>query len=229
MHGGVLGAGVDVTAPFAPASVPIYQTATFSSSSSISSPRFDYTRSANPTRHALQQQLAAIEGAAHAFAFTTGMAALSTVTSLLAHGQGVLASDDSYGGTVRLLSRVLDHQAHPVHFCDHTDLRVVEAALTRHPNIRLILVRGTAATPCPSPVLRVILLTLSPSLLCGVQTESPTNPLLRVVDIRGLAQLSHSRGCLLCVDNTMMTPYRQKVHAAHARHISSNHTAPLQS
>ena len=145
VHGSV-GAMLDVGAPYSPASMPIYQTATFSSPSSLSSPRFDYTRSGNPTRYALQQQLASIEGAAHAFAFSTGMAALSVVTRLLSHGQGVLGSDDSYGGTVRLLARVLDHTSHPTTFCDHSDLTCVEDALTRHPHIRLIMARTQRST-----------------------------------------------------------------------------------
>ena len=131
----------ELSGPYSPTSVPIYQTATFSSPSSLSTGLFDYTRSNNPTRSALQLQLAAVEQAAHAFVFTTGMAALSLVTQLLSSGQAVLCGDDTYGGTVRLLCRVLDPASHPVHFCDLTDLLAVERRLRQSPNIRLVLVR----------------------------------------------------------------------------------------
>ena len=137
VHGGI---SSDLYGPYTPSSVPLYQTATFASPSSTSTGLYDYTRSGNPTRQALQQQLAHCEGSQHAFVFTSGMAALTIVTQLLGSGEGVLGSDDMYGGTVRLLTRVLDHKDHPVHFCDHSDLREVERQLRQHPHIKLIMV-----------------------------------------------------------------------------------------
>ena len=140
VHGGI---SADLYGPYSPSSVPLYQTATFASPTSTSTGLYDYTRSGNPTRQALQQQLAHVEGSRHAYVFTSGMAALSIVTQLLKSGEGVLGSDDMYGGTVRLLTRVLDHNDHPVHFCDHTDLQQVEKKLQQHAHIKLVMVSHT--------------------------------------------------------------------------------------
>ena len=137
VHGSV---SEELYGAFRPTSVPLYQTATFASPTATSTSRFDYTRSGNPTRAALQQQLAAVEGAQHAYAFTSGMAALSTVVALLKAGEAVLASDDMYGGTVRLLSRVVDPESHPVAFCDHSDLAAVERVLRSQPRTRVVMV-----------------------------------------------------------------------------------------
>ena len=142
VHGGI---SSDLYGPYSPSSVPLYQTATFTSPTSTSTGLYDYTRSGNPTRQALQQQLAHVEGSQHAYVFTSGMAALTIVTQLLRSGEAVLGSDDMYGGTVRLLTRVLDHKDHPVHFCDHTDLEQVERQLQQHPHIKLIMVSEPAA------------------------------------------------------------------------------------
>ena len=150
VHGGI---SPDLYGPYSPSSVPLYQTATFSSPTSTSTGLFDYTRSGNPTRQALQQQLAHVEGSQHAYVFTSGMAALSIVTQLLKSGEGVLGSDDMYGGTVRLLTRVLDHNDHPVHFCDHSDLQQVESALQRHPHIKLIMVSHRTPQPATAKTL----------------------------------------------------------------------------
>lgn len=166
--------------PFAPIAAPLYQSATFAAPSAISAGVYDYTRSGNPTRAALQQQLAALERADHAFVFTSGMAALTVVTQLLAPNDAILCSDDAYGGTVRLLSRVTDTQRNPCHYTDLTDLSAVEHALAHHGGrVKLIL------------------------------AESPTNPLMKVVDIRALASLAHVYGAWLSVDNTMMSPLLQ--------------------
>ena len=155
-------AAVELAGPFSPTSMPIYQTATFASPNSLSTGLFDYSRSGNPTRQSLERQLAAVEGSAFAFAFTTGMAALSVVTQLLRAGEGVLGSDDMYGGTVRLLSKVLP-TSHSVQFTDLTDLQAVERKLrlshqspdpaqsNRPPSpIRLILVRQPRHSPHPN-------------------------------------------------------------------------------
>jgi cysteine-S-conjugate beta-lyase len=117
--------------PLRPTSTPIYQTATFRQATATGTGAYDYTRSGNPTRDVLESQLARLERGAAALAFTSGMAAVTSVTSLLSAGQEVLAGDDLYGGTYRFLSRVLPAHGIGVRFVDTTDLAAVERALAR--------------------------------------------------------------------------------------------------
>jgi len=163
---------------FDPASTPIYQTATFGQPDAFTFGEYDYTRTANPTRTVLQDQLARLQGARHALAFTSGMAATTAVTRLLAAGEEIIAGCDLYGGTHRLFSQVLSGQGVSVRFVDTTRPEVVAAEL--RPTTRL----------------------------CWVET--PSNPLQNITDIQALAEVLHSRGVLLVVDNTMMSPWLQK-------------------
>jgi len=119
------------TDPHKPASVPIYQTATFVQPSSTEFGSFDYTRSGNPTRIALEKHAAMLENAHAAFAFNSGMAALNAVTRLLVQGDEILVGADIYGGMHRLVSRVTSLQGVSIKFVNTTDLALVEAALTR--------------------------------------------------------------------------------------------------
>jgi cystathionine beta-lyase len=165
--------------PHKPASVPIYQTATFVQPSATEFGAYDYTRSGNPTRTALERQVAMLEGAHAAFAFTSGMAALSAVTRLLQTGDELLVGDDIYGGMHRLVSRVTSalHGVR-VRFVDTTRLDAVAAALT--------------------PATRML------------HMESPSNPLMRITDVRALGKLLAARGVLLSIDSTMMSPILQR-------------------
>ena len=165
--------------PHKPASVPIYQTATFVQPSATEFGPYDYTRSGNPTRTALEKQVAMLEGAHAAFAFSTGMAALCAVTRLLQAGDELLVGDDIYGGMHRLVSRVTSalHGVR-VRFVDTTSLDAVAAAL--------------------SPATRML------------HMESPSNPLMRITDIRALAKLLAPRGVLLSIDSTLMSPILQR-------------------
>jgi cystathionine beta-lyase len=164
--------------PFSPSSTPIYQTATFAQASATECGQYDYTRSGNPTRTVLERQLALLEVARYAFAFTSGMAALSTITRLLDVGGEILAGSDLYGGTYRLLSRITSGQGISVRHVDTTDLDAVDAALGSQTHMVLV--------------------------------ETPTNPLQKITDLEALSALAHSRGALLVVDNTMLSPYLQK-------------------
>ncbi|HYN23321.1 MAG TPA: PLP-dependent transferase, partial [Thermoanaerobaculia bacterium] len=157
---------------------PIYQTATFRQPSAVEFGEYDYSRTANPTRALAEQQIAALEGGRHACAFASGMAAIAAVTRLAEAGQEILAGDDLYGGTCRLLSRVAPRQGIRVRFVDTTDPAAVEAAIS--PATRLLLV------------------------------ETPTNPLLRVVDLERVAEIARRRGVLLAVDNSLLSPVLQK-------------------
>ena len=163
--------------PFKPLATPIYQTATFEQEEADQFGRYDYSRSGNPTRTVLEEQVASLENADRAFCFASGMAAISAVTRLLSTGDEILAGDDLYGGAYRLFSRILNRTGIGVKYSDACDLDRFAAQIT--PNTRLLYV------------------------------ESPTNPLLRIVDIRALAELAHRHGALLCVDNSAMSPYLQ--------------------
>src|SRR5262245_42487046 len=164
--------------PYCSISPPIYQTATFSQPSADEFGEYDYTRSGNPTRSLVEGQIARLEGADYAFAFASGMAAISALTRLLGAGEEVIAGDDLYGGTVRLLDQVLPRQGIGVRYVDTTDVEAVREAL--NPRVRLILI------------------------------ETPSNPTMRIADIRALAGVARQAGSLLAVDNSMLSPCLQK-------------------
>ncbi|KAF4694584.1 hypothetical protein FOZ63_027681, partial [Perkinsus olseni] len=163
--------------PHHPSSMPIYQTATFVQPSIERFGPYDYTRSGNPTRTAVEQLLAGLEGAHAAFSFNTGMAALAAVTRLCDAGDEIICGDDIYGGMHRLLSRIVKRYGIKVHFVDLGDADAVAAVLTENTRI--------------------------------VHCESPSNPLMRITDLRRLsAQLkAFSSRIVLSVDSTMMSPY----------------------
>ncbi|MBV9927052.1 MAG: PLP-dependent transferase [Acidobacteria bacterium] len=157
---------------------PIYQTATFRQPTATEFGEYDYTRTANPTRTLLEQQLAALESGRFAAAYASGLAALTALTRLVNQGEEIVAGDDLYGGTVRLLEQVLPRYGVAVRYADAADPDSVRRELT--PRTRLILV------------------------------ETPTNPLLRVADVRALSELARGAGALLAVDNSMLSPCLQK-------------------
>lgn len=117
---------------------PIYQTATFTQPSATEFGEYDYSRSGNPTRSLLERQLADLESGTNAAAFASGMAAISAITGLLNSGEEVIAGDDLYGGTVRLLELLQQRQGITVRYTDTTDLNAVRQALT--PRTKLILI-----------------------------------------------------------------------------------------
>jgi cystathionine beta-lyase/cystathionine gamma-synthase len=156
--------------------VPIYATSTYTQSAVGEHKGFDYSRVANPTRNALETQLAALEEAAHCIAFASGLGAESAITGLLSAGDHLVVSDDTYGGTYRLLTRVLERFGLTFTFVDMTDLGAVRAAI--RPNTKMFWI------------------------------ETPTNPMLRIVDIPAVVALN-TAGQLVVVDNTFCTPYFQ--------------------
>ena len=157
--------------------VPIYQTSTYTQTGVGEHKGFDYSRTINPTRLALERQLASLEGSEYGSAFASGMAATSAVLSLLSSGDHVVVSDDLYGGTYRLFSRVLTRYGLTFTYVDMSDLGAVAAA-------------ASAATKL-------------------FWVETPTNPLLKIVDIAAIAAL-RTPGALVAVDNTFATPYFQQ-------------------
>ncbi len=158
---------------------PIYATSTYRQSSPGVHQGYDYARTRNPTRDALQASLASLEGGCAAFSFASGMAASSTVVELLDAGSHVIATHDLYGGSYRLFERIRNRSAGlSVSFVDLTDLAAVEAAI--RPNTRMIWV------------------------------ESPTNPMLTLVDLSAIARIAKQRGLMSVCDNTFATPYLQR-------------------
>jgi cystathionine gamma-synthase len=141
---------------------------------------YEYSRTMNPTRKALQDCLAALEGGSYGLAFASGLAATDTVLRLLNADSHVLAGNDVYGGTFRLFDKVLRRFSLGFTFADTTDPESVAEALT--PSTRLVWL------------------------------ETPTNPMLRITDIRAVAEIvhAHPNNPILVVDNTFATPYLQR-------------------
>lgn len=163
--------------PFRPMATPIYQTATFEQEDATAFGPYDYSRSGNPTRTVLEEQIAALENGTRGFCFSSGMAAITCITRLLRTGDEIVADSDLYGGTCRLFTRVLDRTGITARYADACDLDAFGALITERTKL--------------------------------VYLESPTNPLLRVVDIRQIADLAHANDALLAVDSSAMSPYLQ--------------------
>ena len=158
--------------------VPIYQTSTYVQEELGKHKGYEYARTQNPTRAALEQNLATLERGGRGFAFGSGMAAITSITQLLRAGDHVVASNNMYGGTYRLFEQVMRGFGLDFTYVDTSDLEAVSAAF--RPDTKLLFV------------------------------ETPTNPSMIISDLRGLAKLARSRGALLAVDNTFMTPYFQR-------------------
>jgi cystathionine gamma-lyase len=158
---------------------PIYATSTYVQSSPGVHQGFDYARTRNPTRDALQAALANLEGGSAAFAFASGMAASATLLELLDAGSHIIAMHDLYGGSYRLFENVRRRSAgHQVSFLDLSDSAALESAI--RPETRLLWV------------------------------ETPTNPLLKLVDLTAVARIAHRHGLLAVCDNTFATPFIQR-------------------
>jgi len=159
-------------------SIPIYQTSTFAQKSVDHFGKYDYARSGNPTREALESAIAALEGGSAAFAFGSGMAAISSSLMLFAPGDHLVVCEDVYGGAFRVMTKLFSQWGLQVTFVDATSLENIEAAIR--------------------PETKAIYL------------ESPSNPLLKIIDLRGAAGIAKERGLLTLVDSTFMTPYLQR-------------------
>lgn len=157
---------------------PIFQSSTFVQSSPGKHRGYEYARTGNPTRTALEANLAALEGGSHGICFSSGSAAIDAVVRLLRAGDHVVASDDLYGGTYRLFTKVFGRFGMEFSFVDMASPEAVEEAIT--PATKLIWV------------------------------ETPTNPLMKIVDIARLSELGRAAGALVVVDNTFATPFLQR-------------------
>ena len=157
---------------------PIFQTSTYVQDSLGHHKGYEYARTQNPTRAALEHNIAAIEGGLAAFAFASGMAAIDAITTLLASGDHVVVTDNTYGGTFRLFDKVLRKYGLEFTYVDTSDLALVEQAI--RPATKMIFV------------------------------ETPTNPVMRLTDIAGVAALARRHGARLVVDNTFASPAVQR-------------------
>ncbi|WEG12996.1 aminotransferase class I/II-fold pyridoxal phosphate-dependent enzyme [Pullulanibacillus sp. KACC 23026] len=173
--------GVEVDGQTGAASVPIYQASTFHQFDWDQPPEFDYARSGNPTRQALEKIIAELEGGKAGFAFASGMAAITSVFLTLEAGSHVVACEDIYGGAFRALSQIFPRLGITTTFVDLTDLSQLEKAV--RPETKAIYI------------------------------ETPSNPQLRVIDLKAVAQFAKEKGLLSIVDNTFMSPYLQNPHA----------------
>jgi cystathionine gamma-synthase len=172
-------AGQDPEPGYGSVSVPIYQTSTYAQTAVGEHKGYDYARTGNPTRTALETAVAALEDGYGALSFSSGMAAESTFFSLLEPGDHVVLADDVYGGTYRLLARVLTRSM-SLEFdtVDLTDLDALKKAIREETRV--------------------------------VWVETPTNPLLKIIDIAAVADIAHGSGALCAVDNTFASPYLQQ-------------------
>jgi len=157
---------------------PIYQTSTYVQEGVARHRGYEYSRSDNPTRRALEACLAALEEARHCVAFGSGMAAIATLAMTVRFGDRVVIPDDVYGGTYRLFDQVMGSLGLRYDTVDMTDLAAVKQTLGDETAL--------------------------------VVVESPTNPRLRILDLRALAELAHAAGARFVVDNTFATPYLQR-------------------
>lgn len=172
IHGGVFGD------PYTGAvSVPIYQVSTYKQVRVNEHKGYEYSRTGNPTREALEKLIADLENGVRGFAFASGMAAIHTVLSLFHQGDHIVVGDDVYGGTFRIIEQVMKNHGIQYTFVDTSDLAQVESAIRPHTQ--------------------------------AIFMETPSNPLLKVTDIRELSLLCQQEDLLLIVDNTFLTPYWQ--------------------
>lgn len=159
--------------------VPIFQTSTYVQEG-LGKPKlgYDYSRADNPTRKAYEDCIAALENGRFGTAYSSGMGAINNCMYLLKSGDEVIVGDDTYGGTFRFFTKVMDSFGIVPKFVDTTEVANVEAAFTEKTRM--------------------------------VWIETPSNPLLKLSDLKALAALSRSRNAYLVVDNTFMSPYFQK-------------------
>lgn len=157
---------------------PIYQTSTYAQSSPGKHKGFEYSRTHNPTRHALEEALASIENGTHGITFGSGLAAIDAVIKLLNPGDEVIASNDLYGGSYRLFTKIYERFGVKFHFVSMIDASSIEQYVNS--NTKLIW------------------------------TETPTNPMLNVIDIKVMVSIAKKHSILLAVDNTFATPYLQQ-------------------
>jgi cystathionine beta-lyase len=159
-------------------SIPIYQASTYHQRDIDSFGKYDYSRSGNPTREALENTIAQLENGCRGFAFSSGMAATSSVLSIFSAGDHIIICEDVYGGTYRITTKVLSRFNIEFTFVDASNLDNIKAAVRE--NTKAIFL------------------------------ETPSNPLLKITDLKGAIEIAKNNELIVIVDNTFMSPYLQK-------------------
>ena len=157
---------------------PIYQTSTYVQKALGQNKGYEYARGRNPTREALERNVAALEGVRYGFAFSSGMGAIDSIMKLFGAGDHFVVGENVYGGTFRLFDKILSRMGMTFSYVDTRDVNRIAEAI--RPNTKAVLV------------------------------ETPTNPLMRLTDLKAAAEAAHAGGALLIVDNTFATPYFQR-------------------
>ena len=157
---------------------PIYQTSTYKQRSPGDFNGYEYSRTGNPTRNALEQNLAALENGAHGLCFSSGLGAIDAIIKLLSPGDEVISTNDLYGGTYRIFTKIFENYGIKFHFIGMENTDKIESYI--NPNTKMLW------------------------------AETPTNPMLNIIDIRSLGEVSKKHNLLFIVDNTFATPYLQR-------------------
>jgi cystathionine beta-lyase len=173
----VLHAGIEPDPTTGAIMTPIFQTSTYVQAAPGDHKGYEYGRTQNPTRDALQNNLAALEGMNYGLCFSTGMGAVDACIKLLNPGDEVISTNDLYGGSYRLFTKIFANYGIVFKFVDMSDIAAVEAAVS--PKTKMVWV------------------------------ETPTNPLLRIIDIEAMCKIGHAAGAIVIVDNTFASPYLQ--------------------
>lgn len=156
---------------------PIYQTSTYVQASPGDHKGYEYSRTQNPTRDALQKNIAALENARHGLCFASGLASIDAIIKLFKPGDEIIAANDLYGGTYRLFTKIFSKYGLKFHFINMENVQDIEKYING--NTKLLWI------------------------------ETPTNPMMNIIDIRGASDIAKKHGLLLGVDNTFATPYLQ--------------------
>ena len=157
---------------------PIYQTSTYAQTSPGKHKGYEYSRTHNPTRTNFERSIASLENGNHGLAFASGLAAIDAIIKTLNPGDEIISTNDLYGGSYRLFTKIFEKYDLKFHFVNMEDPKHVEAKINSKTKL--------------------------------IWAETPTNPMMNVVDIRSMSQLSKQNKILLCVDNTFATPYIQR-------------------
>ncbi len=157
---------------------PIFQTSTYAQSSPGKHQEYEYSRTANPTRTALENSLASIENGQFGLAFGSGLAAIDAIIKLLSPGDEVISTNDLYGGSYRLFTKIFENYGIKFHFIGMDDSAAIEDKINQHTKL--------------------------------IWVETPTNPMMNIIDIRAVAEVAQKHSVLLAVDNTFATPYLQQ-------------------
>ncbi|KST78874.1 cystathionine gamma-synthase [Lactococcus lactis subsp. lactis] len=174
----VIHGGISIDKTTGAVSVPIYQTSTYKQNGLGQPKEYEYSRSGNPTRHALEELIADLEGGVQGFAFSSGLAGIHAVLSLFSAGDHIILADDVYGGTFRLMDKVLTKTGIIYDLVDLSNLDDLKAAFKEETK--------------------------------AIYFETPSNPLLKVLDIKEISAIAKAHDALTLVDNTFATPYLQQ-------------------